>query len=110
MPLNRHLGPFEGLLQAHDDLWKLYVHVFSHGLDGNGGHVAEELADLLVGVQDEQDDGHGREQVLDDDVGPLLHFESSAAEFTFTMVCLLGYSIFFFVRSRYRAPWILVER
>ena len=66
--------PLEGLLQADDDLGEADVDDLRHRLDGDGGHVAEELSDLLVGVQDEEDGADGREAELYAEIRFLLHF------------------------------------
>ena len=72
----RGLVPLEGLLEADDDLWPLNVVDVRHRLDGDGGHVAEELADLLVRVQDEEDGADGREEALYAEIRFLLHLDS----------------------------------
>ena len=64
----------EGLLQADGDLGEADVNILRHRLDGYGGHVAEELANLLVGVQDEEDGADGREAELYAEIRFLLHF------------------------------------
>ena len=72
----REFGPLEGLLQTHDNLRDLNVDDSRHPLDGDGGHVAEELSNLLVGMKYEQDGADGCEGIFYAEIRFLLHFES----------------------------------